>query len=277
MPSAVSQPVYADLERLGPVVFRQRQDNYLVAEICIIIFTFVGAVALVIYSLTSPFKDEIYIALIGLSVPLVLTAIALNRRLRVFQCHENGVSLRTWHGDRGLLFEEIVTFQFDAFHYIFLFPTGTALRLRFSPAPRSGLKSLAFIGNFATQSAGMESLRKRVSEFVARRIALKLSEDLSAPWTRMLTLEEKGVCWRALVWTPIIRPRLVPYEEIGEMKIADGVFYLFRHGTIWPAITMPVGEVNFFPGLNVLDKILQEKRKGQEFNGAFGDPDVSGK
>jgi hypothetical protein len=225
--------------------------------------TFLGAVALIVYSLSSPVEGEIYVGLVCLFVPLGLTMVALNRRLRVFQCHEKGVSLRTWHGDRGLLFEEIVTFQFNPFRHVHVFTTAPVLRLRFSPAPGSGLKSIAFIGKLATQSAGMESLRKRVSEFVARRIARRLSEDHSAPWTRMLTLEEKGVCWRALVWTPIIRPRFVPYEEIGEMKITDGVFNLFRRGKFLSAITMPVGEVNFFPGLNVLQKILQEKRKSE--------------
>lgn len=254
-----NQPDYTDLNRLGPVIFRQRQDYYLFAEICVISIMHLAGLVFIVHGLF--FADwEVKIAATCEVLPILLTCWCLNRRLRVFQYHEKGVSLKTWYGDRGLLFEEIDSFQYKAVRYIFQHTVvlGTSIKLKFVPNDRSSLKGFSFRGNIETQPAAMESMQVRVSDSIAKRLACILSEELSVRWTSMVTLEQKGIQFKPRISIIINRPVFLAYEDIARTEMHEGYFNIYRPGKKWPALSIPIGTPNFFPGLMIFNMIIQK-------------------
>ncbi len=199
----------------------------------------------------------------------------LANRKRLFRCHERGVVQESWTGERKLEYsqmhrltyierEHVYRSKFTAFIAV---AGGISVKMVFEPEPQSPLPTIRIHHSTWTPETSLGLLRDTAALNIAQRMATKIIEGETVPWTKVISFSPEGIhCLPAIVRVGR-KGQLVPYHEIERVDLHDGVFYVWQTGrksaVTWHDITIN----NFFPGYYLLLNILGHAMP-------FADPDL---
>ncbi|MBX3441091.1 MAG: hypothetical protein KF774_01700 [Planctomyces sp.] len=187
------------------------------------------------------------------SLAMISTSFRLSRSC--FRFHEGGVSQASLSGHRTLCFDEIDQFAFDARRqYSRGRYLGTVFTMVFlcESRPRS---SILHTQRAAFETAEVTSLRERISEELAGRLARQWREERSVAWTPELTLREDHLRFRQNGFLPGRKLVVdIPLAVISDYDVHDGWF------RVWGADGQPLFRTrtsasNFYPGLLLFEQL----------------------
>ncbi len=106
--------------------------------------------------------------------------------------------------------------------------------------------------------ADIDELRDTVAQIISARMLEDLRCGRAVPWTSDVKLLPQGVQFRrarmlGLVSGPV---EVLPYGQIRDATLKDGMFYLYGNSEAKPLLSKPVGSANFFPAYYTLGEVL---------------------
>jgi hypothetical protein len=225
-------------------------------------FVIVGAVAGVGSALTGAIDQRWALAVLGLLLILATAgwgSYMWDRRVDVFRAHAHGVSRINRLGATGLWYGEIGSFSYNATRmYDDGLYAGTHLSLYFVPFDGTDLISISYNATVRNADDELERLREYISRVIAGHMFRRLEAGQPVPWTPNITFRPDGLELKNVGW---FRGRtgesnVVPYREITQHSLTEGVFRLAVGGQGKWAVEEDYSQPNFFPGYVLLMTIL---------------------
>ncbi len=165
----------------------------------------------------------------------------------LFRCYELGLTSARGHDKRRLLYDEITEFTYGAkrtFDKVGYAGTQVRLLLR---APSATILYSAKVQNM---DADLDELRDRIARIIAIRMLSALRAGRTVPWTDDVVFLPRGLQFRrskllGLASGPV---EILPYEQIRNVDLNEGVLHLYSKAEAKPVINKPSNTLNFFPG-----------------------------
>jgi len=214
-------------EGLGRLLFERRQSK-------------VGGVVLILLGIP--------LSLVGIGVLLILYGKGMLGGY--FRCHERGVRLRDWRGEKCLLYTDVAVFSYSGTRmYVNGAYVGTTLKMKFQTDDPKTRPPITYSTTVMNADADLDALRDRIAAVVAQRLLGQYAETGAFPWGKALAVTKTGIRYRKGGLFGKKKPKELPFEEYGMVDIDDGAFRLYAKDTKKPLYNCPVSQPNFFPGL----------------------------
>ncbi|MBM4039834.1 MAG: hypothetical protein FJ290_15110 [Planctomycetes bacterium] len=193
-----------------------------------------------------------------LAAGILFGFLALRGRRAVFRCHELGVRDIGYFGDRELRYADMDTFTYSAVRqFVNGAYTGTQLVLHFGPRAEGEKKAINYRATLSGADETLDGLCDHVSGVIGRRLAEEFAAGRAVTWTQALRFLPEGLEYRAQGFLGRKDPVVIPYGQIANYDIQQGEMMLWAEGAEKPAVREKVSAPNFFPGLRLLEAILE--------------------
>ena len=185
-----------------------------------------------------------------------------------------GLSRRRGRDEVRLLYDEIAEFTYSATRMFYKGAyTGTQLNLTFR-APRATIRYSAKVQNV---DADLDELRDHVAKRIAQRMLCELRARRTVPWMSDVVFLPQGLQFQrskmlGLASGPL---EILPYEQIGNVNLKEGVFSLYSKVEVKAVLSKPVGAANFFPGYFVV--LTLQGLMGKDGQDASAEPALGGR
>ena len=249
---------------LGPVVLEQKPKP-LAADI-LLALALLFLVITVLIDFTADFHNGVVAGPlcggIGIVFALGGAAYLFANAGKASYLHERGLRIADGRGERTLRYQDVAEMTFKAirnFHNGAYVGTFQEIALR---TAEPGAKPLVFRHTYKektglvsgyTEGTPLNRLCNVLTGTIARRMAADLQRGESAPWTRSMQINNRGVeitdkkrGWEEVEW-----------ERIARVDVSAGIFRLWVEGEAKPRVQLPVAEPNFFPGYAVVAARLE--------------------
>ena len=257
--SPSTEPLDPDL---GELLFTRRQNPGfgLLLTMCLVLGG-IGVLAIT-ESAHARQADGIWVGVILIGLAAAIATYIFIRSRKVLRCHERGVSMSGWGGDYALRFDAAATMKFRIVRIVVHgIPVATTFRLELEPQSGAEARSIAFSGTLKKNDPDLDLLRDLAARAIAVRMSRALNADGRVAWTRHLAFQTEGIEYRPVGFFGRKRPVLLPYDEIANTAVADGMFSLSQRGRKRAVVCSKMSEPNFFPGYKLLLTILEHKHK----------------
>lgn len=243
-------------EGLGRVLFERGRGGAKLGRAALALLAGMWLAALASWAAGSPTATATSVVLGVIISPLCIVAWVTESKL--FRCCQRGVYQRTVWGTAELRYEDVGSFTYAATrYYVNGAYSGTDLAMRFRPRNREAGRSIRFKARVNGGDEELDNLRQHIARVIADRMHRRLANGKAVEWTpdicfRPAGLEitaRVGLFRRLEVW-------VLPYGEVTGIDLQDGVFYLFEAGRKGPVFQTPVSVRNFFPGFELLQRVL---------------------
>ncbi|MBX3437521.1 MAG: hypothetical protein KF861_08530 [Planctomycetaceae bacterium] len=249
---------------LGRILF-ERTTGAAVSVLIVALGIAVATIGIVVIAIASRAGEPIGAVVGGLVA--VIGGLCLISGLRVrrirFACHEYGLERVTLTGRQVLSFSQVDVFSFESrrnrSHGRY---TGTTYTLVFADRSREQGRGIFFSTTVHNTDEELEMLRDRLSVHIARRMAAAFAQSGRVQWTPELWFREDVLEFsrpRRLFSGPKLT--VVPYDAVTDFDIRDGRFYLWTNYQERAVISVKTASANFFPGLVVLDGLVNTHRR----------------
>ncbi|OWK42348.1 hypothetical protein [Fimbriiglobus ruber] len=222
------------------------------------------AIGLLLLGLNDPQGIPAKLVIIGLAfviAPPIMWVAAWFARVNVFRCHSLGVFHHTPRGEKWLKFQDIGTFTYKGTrNYTNGAYTGTTINMTFEPHDDVDAVRIHYSTNFKNADEELDNLRDFISRVIAGHMLNRLKKRKSVIWTSKMRFTDEGIEATKSGWLKSGGVHLIPYGEIGDYRIDDGVFYLGVRGEKKWAVSEPVSQPNFFPGFVLMLMILNSPK-----------------
>ena len=193
-------------------------------------------------------------ATLAFGIPAIWSVLYMFRR-KVFRCHTRGVCMLT-RREKRLMYEDIGSFTYGATrHYYNGVYTGTVFNLRFEPRSEQAGDRITYTATIKNADGELDNLRDHISQVLAFKMLKRLQDGREVKWAGA-TFQQDGLELPSTKMFGRGEPRHLPYGEIAGTNMEDGHFYLFATGEKKSVFGTPVSAKNFFPGLILLQLIL---------------------
>jgi hypothetical protein len=248
-----------DGESLGRIIFERNRSikkaGYVVLGVVCggLLLLSIASVVAGLVEKGMPAAAFIVASVLGALSGLIFLVTWLNRT-NIFRCHAYGVSrITTIKGQRTMRYEDVRVFTYAAVSmYVNGAYSGTTVTMTFEP--RSGPKdSLKYSITYKNADPELDNLRDHVSRVMAQHMRKRLAEGKVVLWTDRVRFTPEGL--EITGKSGIFRKgedRFVPYDEILDIRLDKGSFFLFQHGEKKSVYEAVVNTPNFFPGLALL-------------------------
>jgi hypothetical protein len=248
-------------EGLGRIIFQRDRG---LSPTAFVVLMVLGAVCLVVglgvialIAADPPQRDAATAVLVLGGVPLLVAGIMLGvgyfNRVNIFRAHALGLSRHNWQGKRVLRYEEIGTFTWSATRvYVNGAYTGTRMLLRATPLPDSPAEAVTYQTNVKGNDAELDNLRDHIAVVIADRLKRDLGAGRRVRWTDRIAFVSDGLEHRPSGLFSSGETELIPYEDVTNYDMQQGIFRVFVGGQNKPRFTVPVSTPNFFPCLHLL-------------------------
>lgn len=181
-----------------------------------------------------------------------------------FRCHEYGIHLVGSLGKKSIRFEDVASFTYGATRrFVNGVYQGTDFVLSFYPRPDTESKPIVYRTTLKGQDEEIENLREHISKVIAGGMARELSEGRPVRWTPHLRILPDGIECHPKGLLGRKEPVVVPFGQVANYGLKEGVFYLSVKGEPKPVASEEVSQPNFFPGYTLLNIIFSSPPQGQ--------------
>jgi hypothetical protein len=178
---------------------------------------------------------------------------ALHTHRMAFRCHEYGVHQSGLTGTRQLRYLEVASFSYAATrHFVNGSYTGTSFALSFDPVAERAGQRIAYRTQLPNSDDELDNLRDHISKVIAGRMARELNAGQPVAWTPNLRFVPEGLEFRPSGFFGRKEPFVLPYHEIANFELQQGVFHVWKRGGTKSVVQEPVSQPNFFPGFFLL-------------------------
>ncbi len=210
----------------------------------------IGMLAVLVLLPAENGRDIALTLLTGMLVMSVIFGLALlDRAVSIFRVHEFGVSKRSPIANRALRFDQVTSFTFQVMRlYVQGIYTTTNYLVKFEGDSPAGRQKIAWAMAIRGEDQDMHWLRDHASRHIASQMASELQTQGVIPWTPRLSLTTQAIIDR--------KGREIPFSEISNISLDGGQFKVFVAGANRPLLNEATNTANFFPGLQVLESLL---------------------
>lgn len=202
--------------------------------------------------------ELLWIAPILTTVASPIVFLATQPYAKILRCHELAISVGLLGWRRTLRFSDAITYtEKTVAHFHNGMYYGTVIDLDI--VGRSGARQIAisYATKYYHQDPELDNLRDHVSQVIAARWQVQLTEGHDIPWTAALTFlpgslrhQPKGLLARP-------SPEMIPYDTINRCEFNAGNLWI---GTVdnapgKPKLNIPAGTCNLFPGFVLLQRL----------------------
>jgi hypothetical protein len=178
---------------------------------------------------------------------------ALHTQRMAFRCHEYGVYQSGLMGERQLRYLEVACFSYAATrHFVNGSYTGTSFALSFEPVVEKSGQRIAYRTQLPNADDELDNLRDHISKVIAGRMARELNAGQPVAWTPNLRFVPEGLEYRPSGFFGRKEPFILPYREIANFELQQGMFHVWKPGATKSVVQEPVSQPNFFPGFFLL-------------------------
>jgi hypothetical protein len=196
-------------------------------------------------------------ALVGFGIIVggaAIVAAAFFNRVNIFRAHTLGVARFTVTGTKEMRYDEVGIFTWQATRqFVNGAYTGTTMNLALAPLPGTDAQPIRFNTSLKGADDELDKLRDFIAAMMAGRWLLELQQGRHVPWTKNCTFHQDGL--------ELGRRRgeaeLIPYSTILKWNLDSGWLYLYGVANK-PMVTEQCSQPNFFPGLMLLLRIINQ-------------------
>jgi hypothetical protein len=176
---------------------------------------------------------------------------------KLFRCHEWGVREVRRSGERVLRYGDMDSFTYSATRrFVNGVYQGTDFALTFGPKPGAG-EAITYSTTLQGFDQELEIIQEHISKVIASHMVSDLAEDRPVQWTPNLRLLPDGVEYTPSGILGKKAPLTIPFEDVANFELDQGVFHLWTHDKDKSVIQENVSEPNFFPGYHLLQRIFE--------------------
>ena len=156
-------------------------------------------------------------------------------------------------GRRTMRYRDIGEFTYGAvrMYYNGVY-TGTTLTMKFVARPPAEREKISYSAQVQTGDEELDNLRDHIARVIAVRMDEELAAGRPAVWTPNLTFHPDGIEYRAAGFIGRKEPVKIPYSEVTNFGLEQGVFHLWVAGKEKSVMQEQVSAPNFFPGYVLL-------------------------
>lgn len=173
---------------------------------------------------------------------------------------DQGVEIRSFNGNESFIYEDVKSIVAKLTHHYrnhVYIATKAELTLGFDKAVEFELKS--DFSNGTSRQQTVQTLIRRCSEGVERRLFADLQERGEVHWTQLVYLTQNG-----LKIADGQSDRVVSFEQIEEIKMADNKLKIWKVGDTLPFLVIPNDAKNFIPLFGLFRKLTESSQKISE-------------
>lgn len=209
-------------------------------------------------------SPEIAFSFVFISIALFFAGLAANTFLNKTECFEQGIISHRWYQKTKILnFSNLSSYTYKAVKHSYNgIPTGTAVDMVLFPQKDSGEK-IKISKHTANGDKDMEALRDHLAEILSERMYCVLQETnvQRIKWTASAELSKEGIHFlERKFFGNNGAPTMIPFDKGFEYLNGNGTFELRIPGEKNNRVILDVAGPNFFPGVILMERLLQDKR-----------------
>ncbi|MHC5053945.1 MAG: hypothetical protein ACYTKD_04430 [Planctomycetota bacterium] len=188
---------------------------------------------------------------------------------KLFRCHEWGVREVRLKGERVIRYGDMDSFTYSATRrFMNGAYQGTDFKLTFGPKPGAG-EAIIHSTTLQGFDQELEIIQEHISKVIASHMVSDLAEDRPVQWTPNLRFLPDGVEYTPSGILGKKAPVTIPFEDVANFELDQGVFHLWVHDKDKSVIQENVSEPNFFPGFHLLQRIFEpeDESEGEQGDG----------
>ncbi len=255
-------PKPADDENLasnqfGRILFERKPSKLMTALVWMLPILGLGSLfAAAIMALAHNDFTALAVGFLVFAVVLLIWALPLSQYVE-FRVHEQGVRRKWLFRRQQLRYSEVDSFTYSAVRQYYKgMYTGTKFTLTFAALAGGQWNKLTYTKTLRNADNDLDSLRDKVSQIIADRMAAQFALGRAVVWTEGLRFLPEGLEYRAAGFFGRKAPIVIPYSQIMGYDANQGFFWMWVDGKKKPAVKESMALPNFFPGSLLLARVL---------------------
>jgi hypothetical protein len=169
--------------------------------------------------------------------------------------YERGLVVRRWFRPTTIRYKDLsgLTFRTKE-HFQNGIYSGSVTAVEFLADAPGGPQKVSFKHEFKHRDERLESIRNAAAGAIASRLWRELHESGSVQWSPHVRITPTGLEYRSHLLNRK-EEKFLPFESVTNVGLDEGRFQIYTAESTKPAITIDSGGANFFPGLELWQRV----------------------